>query len=150
MRWKEFNLPVRRDAGAFLPTDRTRKISRQNISTLSGHHGIRLAPLYVRVADLGRQGEVMLRSANEFKDFSIGATDGDIGRVEGFYFDDRQWTVRYIIVNTGSWFNESKVLVSPYAVDGTNWNSRTIETALTRESERAPGPLCRKPSAQYQ
>ena len=60
----------------------------------------------------------MLRSANEFKDFSIGATDGDIGWIEGFYFDDRQWTVRYIIVNTGGWFNESKVLVSPYAIDG--------------------------------
>jgi len=86
----------------------------------------------------------MLRSANEFKDFSIGATDGDIGRVEGFYFDDWQWTVRYIIVNTGGWFNESKVLVSPYAVDGTNWNSRTIDTALTRESERAPGTALQK------
>ena len=75
----------------------------------------------------------MLRSANDLKDFSIGATDGDIGRVEGFYFDDRRWTVRYIIVNTGGWFSERKVLVSPYAVDGTNWNSRTIDTALTRE-----------------
>lgn len=75
----------------------------------------------------------MLRSANEFKDFSIGATDGDIGQVEGFYFDDRHWTARYIIVNTGGWFSERKVLISLYAVDGTNWNNRTIDTKLTRE-----------------
>jgi hypothetical protein len=75
----------------------------------------------------------MLRSANDLKDFSIGATDGEIGRVEEFYFDDKQWTVRYIVVNTGGWFNVRKVLISPYAVDGTDWNGRTIETALTRE-----------------
>ena len=42
----------------------------------------------------------MLRSANDLGDFSIGATDGDTGQVEAFYFDDEQWTLRYIVVDT--------------------------------------------------
>lgn len=129
---KEFNLTITRDPEAFLPTDRARTI-RGKIFHLSPAVVAFALLLCVRIVDLAGRGEVMLRSANEFKDFSIGATDGDIGQVEGFYFDDRHWTVRYIIVNTGGWFSERKVLISLYAVDGTNWNNRTIDTTLTRE-----------------
>ncbi len=28
----------------------------------------------------------------------MGATDGEIGKVKEFYFDDQSWTVRYLIV----------------------------------------------------
>jgi uncharacterized protein YrrD len=79
----------------------------------------------------------MLRSANDLIDFSIGATDGDIGRVEEFYFDEERWTVRYIVVNTGGWFNERKVPISPLSVERTDLIFRHIETPLTREEVKA-------------
>jgi len=31
------------------------------------------------------------------------AADGDIGRVHDLYFDDRRWTVRYLVVDTRHW-----------------------------------------------
>jgi hypothetical protein len=40
----------------------------------------------------------MLRSMNDLKDYTIQAVDGNIGHVKDFYFDDKTWVVRYLIV----------------------------------------------------
>ena len=45
----------------------------------------------------------MLRSMLELKNYTIGATDGEIGHVSDFYFDDRSWVIRYLVIKTGSW-----------------------------------------------
>lgn len=29
--------------------------------------------------------------------YTIGATDGEIGKVEEFYFDDKSWSIRYLV-----------------------------------------------------
>ena len=58
----------------------------------------------------------MLRSVNELKGFEIVATDGEIGDVEEFYFDDERWALRYIVVNTGNWLSGRQVLISPFSV----------------------------------
>ncbi len=58
----------------------------------------------------------MLQSANDLKGFAITATDGAIGDVEQLYFDDEHWTVRYLIVNTGTWLAARQVLISPISV----------------------------------
>jgi len=42
----------------------------------------------------------MLRSVNDLKGCTIVATDGDVGEVVEFYFDDERWTVRYLIADT--------------------------------------------------
>lgn len=48
--------------------------------------------------------------------YKLAGTDGDIGEVEDFYFDDETWTIRYFIVKTGSWLSGRKVLISPGAL----------------------------------
>ena len=45
----------------------------------------------------------MLRSMNGLLGFTIAATDGDIGGVEAFYFDDTSFTIRHLVVDTGGW-----------------------------------------------
>ena len=42
-------------------------------------------------------------------------SDGDIGHVKDFYFNDQQWVIRYVIADTGSWLPGRLVLISPYA-----------------------------------
>lgn len=79
----------------------------------------------------------MLRSSNELKDFSIVATDGDVGQVEAFCFDDKEWTVRYILVNTGGWLHARNVLISPLSISTVDWIGRGIVTDLTRAEVRA-------------
>ena len=58
----------------------------------------------------------MLRSTKDLRGYRIHAKDGDIGKTHEFYFDDEQWTVRYLIANTGKWLLGRLVLVSPHAL----------------------------------
>ena len=57
----------------------------------------------------------MLRSIRELKGYGIEAKDGRIGTVGDFYFDDREWAIRYLIVDLGGWLPGREVLISPAA-----------------------------------
>jgi hypothetical protein len=58
----------------------------------------------------------MLQSIKQFYGIKLGASDGDIGHVKDFYFDDRNWAVRYLIADTGTWLSGRKVLLSPHSL----------------------------------
>jgi len=45
----------------------------------------------------------MLRNIKELEGCAMGATDGPIGHVKDFYFDDEGRVVRYLVVETGHW-----------------------------------------------
>ena len=75
----------------------------------------------------------MLRSTDELNEYVIRATDGDIGHVKDFYFDDKKWVIRYFVVKTGSWLSNRKVLISPMAVNHANWEERMLPVSITKE-----------------
>jgi uncharacterized protein YrrD len=80
----------------------------------------------------------MLRSASHLKGTTIAATDGDIGSVQDLYFDDLTWTIRYLMVDTGTWLPGRQVLISPRSV-GTVADDERIPVALTkRQVENSP------------
>jgi uncharacterized protein YrrD len=88
----------------------------------------------------------MLRSLNDLEQYEMGATDGDIGRVVDFYFDDDSWVIRYLVVETGNWLSSRKVLISPMAVQGTDWNHQRLPLMLTKEQiKNAPSIDTEKP-----
>jgi sporulation protein YlmC with PRC-barrel domain len=69
--------------------------------------------------------------AHKLLGFSLGAADGEIGKVKDVYFDDNSWIVRYLVVETGNWLFKRRVLISPYAVEGNNIkNSPNINTDM--------------------
>ena len=41
---------------------------------------------------------IMLNKAKTLKGYKLHGLDGEIGKVKEFYFDDRHWTIRYLIV----------------------------------------------------
>jgi len=45
----------------------------------------------------------MLITAKTLSGYTLRSLDGDIGKVEEFYFDDHHWAFRYLVVNTGNW-----------------------------------------------
>jgi len=45
----------------------------------------------------------MLRSIKQLYGDELKAKDGEIGHIKDFYFDDQNWAVRYVVVDTGSW-----------------------------------------------
>ncbi|MEP6548566.1 MAG: PRC-barrel domain-containing protein [Gammaproteobacteria bacterium] len=74
----------------------------------------------------------MLRSIKDMEHYAIAATDGIIGHVKDFYFDDEAWAIRYLVVETGDSTAHRKVLISPIAVTTPNWPEKVFPVALTR------------------
>ena len=68
----------------------------------------------------------MLQILNELNNFVIEATDGKIGRVNDFYFDDRRWVIRYIVVEIGDAPNSHKVLLTPAIIKHLNQEDKII------------------------
>ena len=98
----------------------------------------------------------MLRSMKkDLRGFTVGATDGDIGHVEEFYFDDASFTVRHLVVDTGGWLGGRKVLISPMALRDIDWGGKRINAALTKaQVEKSPAidtdrPVSRQHEIEY-
>ena len=85
-------------------------------------------------------------SVRDLKSYAIGATDGDIGKVDDFYFDDGFWTIRYLVAETGSWLENRKVLISPFALTDVNSSEKRLNVTLTKKQvEKSPGIDTDKP-----
>src|SRR5262247_2160585 len=78
----------------------------------------------------------MLRSLEELHGYTIHATDGDIGTVYAFFFDDKTWAIRYLVVDTGNWLPDRQVLISPIALGQPDWEGQFFSVKLTTEQVR--------------
>lgn len=88
----------------------------------------------------------MLRRANEIIGYTIEATDGSAGSLDDLYFDDREWTVRLLVVETGGWLTRDRVVLAPDRKITPNASRGAIEFPLTKESiENAPNPGAESP-----
>jgi hypothetical protein len=79
----------------------------------------------------------MLHSMKDLEGYTIGATDGVIGHVKDFYFDDEAWVIRYLVVQTGAWLSSRRVLISPIAINDVNWSGRSLAAAITQEQVKS-------------
>ena len=80
-----------------------------------------------------------LRSVDEVTGYDIVARDGAIGHVEEFVYEDQQWILRYMVVDTRNWLPGRKVLISPEWIGGFDWPEETVSVSLTREQiENSP------------
>ena len=75
----------------------------------------------------------MLIQANTLKGYKLACLDGEIGKVEEFYFDDRHWTIRHLVAETGNWLLGRRVLISPYALVAANREEHHIAINLTKK-----------------
>ena len=81
----------------------------------------------------------MLRSAVQTFGYRLQATDGDFGKVRDLLFDERLWTVRYLVADTGTWLPGRKVLIAPAALGQPDWKASRFPVSLTTEQiERSP------------
>ena len=78
-------------------------------------------------------GRKMLRKIRELGTYRLHATDGDIGHLEQFYFDDRDWKITYFVVDIGTWLHGKKVLMSPSAIIGVDAATKTINASFTKQ-----------------
>lgn len=97
----------------------------------------------------------MLHSAKDLEGFAVGATDGSIGKIKDFYIDDQAWIVRYVVLETGKWLAQRRVLIAPSALGKPDLVERIIPAALTQSQVRdSPDidthkPISRQQEAKY-
>jgi hypothetical protein len=75
----------------------------------------------------------MQRNIKSLIGCSTEAKDGDIGEVDEFYFEDNTWMIRYLVIKTGNWFLNRKVLISPYALLKKDKETCILPVNLTKE-----------------
>ena len=81
----------------------------------------------------------MLDRATTLTGCSLHSLDGDIGKVKDLYFDDRDWTIRYLVADTGEWLGSRQVLISPHSLAGVDTEQGSITVKLTKtEIEHSP------------
>ena len=93
----------------------------------------------------------MLQSIKQLYGDKLGASDGEIGHVKDFYFDDQNWAVRYLVADAGSWLPGRQVLISPHAFPE-GFRGKSLRVNLTRKQiENSPSIESHKPvSRQYE
>ena len=88
----------------------------------------------------------MLYKATALTGFKLNSLNGEIGKVKDLYFDDRYWTIRYLVADTGSWLTGRQVLISPYALGAVNQDDQNIDIELTKKRiEESPSLESDKP-----
>ena len=75
----------------------------------------------------------MLRNASAIKGYAIAATDGRLGTVSDFLFDDASWLVRWLVVDTGKWLSGRKVLLPPSVLGHIDPNGNEFAVRLTMQ-----------------
>lgn len=83
------------------------------------------------------------------------ATDGTIGHVKDFYFDDQTWMVRYLVVDTGNWLTGRQVLLASEAFAEIEPDPESLKVALSKHQiEGSPSigsnlPISRQYEKEY-
>jgi hypothetical protein len=91
----------------------------------------------------------MLNVISALKGFAIEATDGRIGTVVDFLFDDGSWKVRWLVVDCGSWLEGRKVLIHPSVVSYAGFEYQRFEVTLTKAQVKgSPALLEHQPVSQ--
>jgi hypothetical protein len=83
----------------------------------------------------------MLRSVKDLRGYTIRALDGDIGEVNDFYFDDRGWIMRYLVVDTANWLSDRQVLITPEALGQPDWESQIFPVDLNQKQVSESPPV---------
>jgi hypothetical protein len=82
-----------------------------------------------------------LRSVSDVAACTVNALDGEIGRVDDLILDDESWRIRYLLVDTRTWWPGRYVIVGTEWVPNGIWREDTVSVELTREAVRHSPPF---------
>jgi uncharacterized protein YrrD len=94
----------------------------------------------------------MSQSIKQLYGDKLWASDGEIGHVSDFYFNDDSWVVRYVVAETGTWLTGRQVLLAPHAFGALHQAGKLVLINLTKKQiESSPSIEIHKPiSRQYE
>jgi hypothetical protein len=77
-------------------------------------------------------GGALLRSMSEVIGYHIQAKDGEIGHVEDFLLCDKEWFIKYVLVDTRNWWGGRKVVVEPQWIEAFKCGESKVYLKLAR------------------
>jgi hypothetical protein len=93
----------------------------------------------------------MLHNLKQLMGSSVIAADGEMGRVRNFLFDDTSWTIRYLVVDVGTWHQRRDVVLPITTIEQPDWAKRIFHVHLTRAQLReSPDVDTEKPVSRQQ
>jgi sporulation protein YlmC with PRC-barrel domain len=93
----------------------------------------------------------MLHTLSELMKYSVHTTDGEIGSVRNFLFDDITWGIRYLVVDVGRWLEHRNVVLAISTVEQPNRENKSFHVRLTKEQVRdSPDVDTEKPVSRQQ
>jgi hypothetical protein len=83
-------------------------------------------------------GDSHLRSSREVIGYHLRTADRQsIGHVEDFLFDERDWSIQLLLIDTRNWWPGKHVLVSPKRVEEVDWAVKEVLVKVTHEELEA-------------
>ena len=88
----------------------------------------------------------MLWNASAIKGYAVAASDGRLGTVNDFLFDDARWAVRWLVVDTGTWLSGRKVLLPASVLEHLHPTEHEFPVRLTKQQVKdSPEIDCDRP-----
>lgn len=85
------------------------------------------------------RGDPHLRSTEAVSGYHIEAVDGAIGHVQDFLFDEQDWSLRFLAIDTRNWWPGRLILVAIDWIERVSWGERKVYVSMTRDAiKRAP------------
>lgn len=75
----------------------------------------------------------MLRKLAELRGLAVIVQEDEVGTVSDLLFDDDTKAVCYLVVKTGSWLTERKLLITPVSISEVNWLDEELDLSLSKE-----------------
>lgn len=80
-----------------------------------------------------------LRSANEVSGYRIVAQGETLGQINDFLLDAETWALRYLVVDTGTLFSGTQLLIARDWIDTVSWADSHMQVDLPRDMvDKAP------------
>lgn len=73
----------------------------------------------------------MLWGASSIRGYAVVASDGPSGTVDDFIFEDRDWTIKWLVVETGVWFSGRRLFVPVSAFGHPDPETRQFSVNMT-------------------
>jgi uncharacterized protein YrrD len=89
----------------------------------------------------GEDQNAHLRSCKDVRGYHVQAINGQIGHVSDFIFDDHDWTIRYLVIDTSNWLHGREVLIATSWISDISWGESKVFVNVTVEKVRKSPPF---------
>jgi hypothetical protein len=87
-------------------------------------------------SESGENADPHLRSTREIIRYDIEAEDGEIGHVEDFIVDIKDWVIRYFALDTRDFLPGKKVIISPDWIKDIEWSESKVSISMSQAAIR--------------